>query len=620
MCGIAGIVAARPDADLAASLRALRHRGPDGAGAERISLGGATAALGHTRLSIVELTEAGRQPMQSRDGRWWLTYNGEIYNHQELREAGASFRGRSDTESLLEAIAAQGVETTLKAIDGIYAFAALDTHEHALYLARDPFGVKPLYYAATGDGFAFASELRALVPLLGATLAIDPEGLQTFLALRYVPSPYTLYQGVSRLAPGEWIRYDVRSRAREARVFAAPTAQRFEGTFDDAVAAYHGVLGAEVRGQMMSDVPVGMLLSGGIDSALIAAVAREQGHVLSTYTVGMTGGAAESELDEAAHTARVLGLPHHRVEASPDELWRCFEQVAAAVEEPLGTTSTLLMWHLVKRAAQDVKVVLTGQGSDEPWGGYFRYQAEMVRPWAPQLAWRAAQHLPGLWRAMPESLERGLRSLAVPDPAQRFLEEYTLFGPGERAALTGRGGAAGALASIERWLAWDCAGGLPAAERMMRIDSRMNLADDLLLYGDKISMAFSLEARVPMLGKRVVSFVESLPLSYKLRLGRGKLVHKAMAARYLPPEIVNRKKKGFLLPFARWSRNEWRARIEERLLAPGARHLHYLDRDAIAAIWREHAAGRDRSRQVFALTMFAAACSGPLLLEGARRP
>lgn len=604
MCGIVGSVGIFLNDSI---LRTLQHRGPDGHCLEQILCGGENVSLGHTRLAILDLSPAGRQPMSSSDGRWCVSFNGEIYNHLELRRMFSSevhWRGHSDTETLVEAIAANGLDEVLLQLNGMYAFAALDTREAKLYLMRDPFGIKPLYYWHDGMRFAFASEIGAL-RALGLVEGLNEAGLNQFLALRYVPSPATLWRGVRRLPPGHAACFDIESGALQISPFIAPTQESFDGSLEEAVEAYRLQLSATVKRQLLSDVPVGVLLSGGVDSALVAAMAKESGFALPCFTVGFGSEHPECEIAYAKETAKVLGLPFHAIKVTADDLRSALPQIARAVEEPLGTTSVMPMWYLVQRARQDVTVVLTGQGSDEPWGGYFRYQVELLRnkfPWPG--AWKLVRKALARWRSKPETLARGLESLAARDVVKQILAASVLFPANERRDLVGYWDDSDVELSLSNWLCWLAdKPDLSGAERMMRVDSRMNLADDLLLYGDKISMAVSLEARVPMLDVELVRFIESLPIEYRVRWRQGKVVHKCMAERYLPSEIVHRPKMGFQVPFGDWSKNKWRGYIES-LLLDGLNGL--LDRSVVECFWREHLAGKpDRSRQIFALCMLA---------------
>lgn len=604
MCGILGVVAsAGAQVNARRLLASLAHRGPDANGDAAFVCDGKRVWLGHTRLSILDLSPAGAQPMTSRDGRWVVTFNGEIYGHEKLRQGlEGPWRGHSDTETLVEALSAWGVDRTLREIDGMFAFAALDRVEGLLYLARDPFGIKPLYWAR-GEPFVFASEVRTIREALGP-LEVDERGLQTFMTLRYVPSPATLWRGVQRVPPGHVLRVRLATGDIGTARYVEPTRERFEGTLDEAAEQWKEVLGAAVRRQLLSDVPVGVLLSGGIDSAVVAAMAKEaRGEPLPTFTVGFAGKVDACEIDDAADTAKTLGLPHAAVRVGPEQLWDALDPCVRAVEEPLGTTSILAMWHLVARARRDVTVVLTGQGSDEPWGGYRRYQGELLSRWLPSQAVGAVgflAHAPGA----PDWLVRGLRSLGERDRVGRFVQAYALFDAAEREHLIGTASPGSAAESIADWLGW--LGKTARGDEMIRIDSRMQLADDLLLYGDKISMAVALEARVPMIDLAAVRFVESLPIDYRVRIGETKVAHKQMAAAYLPSHIVHRPKRGFQVPFGEWARGPWRARVEDLLLEPGSPHLDRVSRGAVERLWRDHVGGRrDRERQIFALVSLA---------------
>ncbi|MBI5197016.1 MAG: asparagine synthase (glutamine-hydrolyzing) [Nitrospirae bacterium] len=608
MCGIAGFIGKDGiPLNFERILNELRHRGPDSSGHVTLKLSGKTVWLGHTRLSILDLTESGHQPMRSNNGSWWASYNGEIYNHLDLRsELDCSFRGHSDTETLIEYLSEFGINKSLPRLNGMFAFASLDMVQNRLYLVRDPFGIKPLYYVNIHDGWAFASEVRAL-RAMGVPQEIDGDALDVFLTLRYIPSPRTLWKGIFRVPPGHFLCYDLETERFESTCYIKPTKERFEGTLEGAIAGYRDVLGSAVKRQLLSDVPVGVFLSGGIDSALIAAMAAESGRELKAFTVGFGKQHPECEIEEAADTAKVIGLPHNFIEVTPEALLQAIPDIVGAVEEPLGTTSVLPMWYLAHRARKDVTVVLTGQGSDEPWGGYPRYQLELWRKHIPRPElWSSLYSLKKLWHGMPETLERGLRSLPVADETSRFKEEYSLFNREERLWLTGCDNGDEATFEIASWLSWVDDEMLAPAERMMRIDSRMNLADDLLLYGDKISMAASLEARVPMLDIEVVRFIESLPLSFRVGIRHTKIVHKMMAESYLPEQIVHRPKKGFRVPFTQWSKGPWREWIEAILLDRNAPHFNLLDHAGISRIWKEHLSARpDRSRQIFALLMLA---------------
>ncbi len=601
MCGIFGTNKPLEETEVEQLLALINHRGPDSSGALAID----DLHLLHTRLAIQDLSALGHQPMVSRDGNWYLTYNGEIYNHLSLREsvkksANIDFKSHSDTETLVEYLAHFGFEKTLPVINGMYAFAAYHKPSRKLYLARDPYGIKPLYYRSIGDSFSFSSEIKPLLAH-GEPAELDQEALSTFLSFRYVPSPDTLLKGIHRLGPGHCLEFDLSTGRHQVRNFWPTTTKKFQGSFEEAVTGYHDVLNGAVKRQLISDVPVGVLLSAGIDSAVVASLAKNHTAALSSHTVGFGAEHTECEIDGARETASTLGIEHNHVTVDPTTLIEDLPEIVAQVEEPLGTTSIMPMWHLSKLARENSIVVLTGQGNDEPWGGYRRYQLELLLQRAPFLKskpFQLARHLIPLTKD--EGLRRGLASLGISDTQSRFEQAYALFSHQELAAMGIKPGAATALS---RWMntvqrAIDVEDG----ELMMRIDTRMNLSDDLLLYGDKVSMKYALEARVPMLDNDVVEFVESLPLSYRTGIGKTKIVHRKMAERYLPDSIINRPKQGFQVPFGPWSKTIWRDFVEDHLFASNAKIKGVLDEAGMRKIWKDHLNNKmDYSRQIFAL-------------------
>ena len=613
MCGLFGTT--RPcDEDAVRKMTALiDHRGPDSNDFLRLPLeNDRELTLVHTRLAVQDLSPAGHQPMHDRSGRWTVSYNGELYNQRELRASlEVEFRGTSDTETLVEHLEGHGIETTVRRLNGMFAFAAHDRTRSRLYLVRDTFGIKPLYYQLQENGeVTFASEITPLLQFLNSPGRLDPAALETFLTLRYVPSPDTLLTGIRRVPAGHYLEVDLVSRESRLVRYCEPSSDRFVGTLHEATERYQSLLKAAVERQMIADVPVGILLSGGIDSALIAALSREVAPDIQGFTVGFGEDYAECEIAEAADTAAQLQVGHQATLVTPEDLRIAIPQVVRSVEEPLGTTSILPMWHLSRMAREQVTVVLTGQGSDEPWGGYRRYQIELLLARIPFLRsslFRFPENFVSLIRHEPS--RRGLRCLGRRDPGDRFRQAYCLFTAASRKRLTGSAPVANDD-RIEGWLAWLQELPLTDAERMMRIDTRMNLSDDLLLYGDKISMAFALEARVPMLDPHLVAFVESLPLTMRSTLRKTKIVHRAMARRYLPRGIVDRPKKNFQVPFGRWSRGIWRDYVQQTLLSSGNKMFDHLDRQEVTRLWTSHLAGRpDQSRQIFSLLMLSIWCN-----------
>lgn len=605
MCGIVGSVGTvNNNFDIQTLDDVLGHRGPDAAHLEQVSVGGVASTFGHTRLAIVDLSEAGKQPMYSQDGRWLLVYNGELYNHQELRsEIGGVFQGHSDSETLVECLSRWGIKRALKRLNGIFAFAAYDLKENKVHIARDPFGVKPVYLHQTSTGLFFSSEIRALKEISGLRFKVNEHALQTFLAMRFTPSPETLWAGVQRLRPGALATYNCITHELKEGLYIEPSNQTFQGSRAEAVETYQKLLQGAVHRQLLSDVPLGVFLSGGVDSALIAALARESGNPISAFTVGFDGDHEECEIEPAAHTAHALGLSHDHVRIDADMAWAAVSPAIDHLEEPLGTTSILPMWYLAEMAGNKVKTVLTGQGSDEPWGGYRRYQGALIADYIPKSSgWNVLAQLASNLPNRFDFLERAFRSFSCTDEADRFMEIYALFTAQERSEFIKGAQYSDLSTPVRDWLDWfDHDQRKTSVERMMGIDCRMNLADDLLLYGDKITMAHSVEARVPILDLEVVQFIESLPRHHRMAWSQTKIVHKRMAEQYLPTEIVNRPKLGFQVPIDAWLRGPWRERAGQILLE-NEKFSSLLDRTMVERQWVLHQNNtRNLSRQLFSL-------------------
>src|SRR5581483_6424752 len=386
MCGILGTVNIPFDQG---ALDSIRHRGPDASGISQIAVGSHLVTLGQQRLSIIDLSRAGHQPMWTRDRRFALIYNGEIYNHQELRRTldEIDFRGHSDTETILYCMAARGMAAATE-FNGIFAFCLLDTKQRKLYAARDPFGVKPLYYRAEGGTIAISSEIRAIRQFFEDPL--DLESLAELLRLRYLPSPDTLFRNVRKVRPGHALEIDLSASKPSLREFSyvrrtAVVAQAKNRR--DAIEEYSLRLKRAVRRQLLSDVEVGVLLSGGVDSALVAMLAQKSvASKMKAFTVGFSETDAADEIADAAETARVAGLDHHHVRIGFENFLESLPAINSIIEEPLATTSIVPMFALSKLASSHVKVVLSGQGADETMGGYRRYQMELLRGFMPRFA------------------------------------------------------------------------------------------------------------------------------------------------------------------------------------------------------------------------------------------
>lgn len=536
--------------------------------------------------------------MTSADGRFELVFNGEIYNHEDLRPKlkDISFRGHSDSETFLNYIACFGINT-VNELNGIFSFGLLDKQSKVLYLVRDRYGVKPMYYMQRGDKFVFSSEIRLIRRLFDVT--VSRENLAELLKLRYCPSPDTLFNEIHKVRPGHILKYDLETHSITTFSFIQPVELNDDISFKEALREYGVLFEKAVERQLMSDVDIGVLLSGGIDSALVAHYAQKHySKKIKSFTVGFKDLSDTNELIEARATANLVGTDHHEIVVSSANFEEIFAKCISIIEEPLGTTSVIPMYFLNEEVKKYLKVVLTGQGADEPLGGYDRYQGELLRSYVPSSAFALAGSLTGLVNS--EKLSRGINSLGETDTITRFEKIYALFSDEEIEALLGSNSRKSTenityfynlLKSDER----------EPIEAMMSLDMRMNLSDDLLLYTDKVSMNFSVEARVPLLDNELSGFIESLPHQYRLRLGKGKLIHKKFAEQVLPKEIVHRSKKGFYSPTNAWFRGEIGRRLRATLTNPKSKFAAHLNVGVVDRIFQEHMDGRNREKQLFML-------------------
>ena len=603
MCGILGSIDL-PISELA--LDSISHRGPDDHGNRCFRLEDRAVHLAQRRLAILDLSPAGHQPMVSNEHETAIIFNGEVYNHLELRNRLSKkylFKGHSDTETLLYYLSEFGIEG-VRDFNGIFSLAFFSRKTHQLYLVRDRYGVKPLYYWLHEEGpVLFSSELRA-IRTLAHTDQMDMEALATLLRLRYNPAPDTLFQSIKKIYPGHYLQIDLRSKKLQCHVqkYCHQRLRRKKRQTDRTYLAEYGAkIEAAVHRQLLSDVEVGLLLSGGVDSAVVAALAqRHSDQKLKAFTIGFEGSYEEDEIAAAEQTAAILGLEHHITRISFPDFLNQIKICTNIVEEPLATTSMIPMYYLAKLASQYVKVVLTGQGADEPLGGYTRYKGELLQQKLPSYLKPLIPALLSWTGRKDDRLQRGMNLLAADDEPSRFLAAYQVFSPSEIHALIGAEEDQ-ALARIKYYHNdLECEVGVDSVERMMAIDTRLNLADDLLNYTDKITMHFSLECRVPMLDVELVQFVESLPRSLKLNLRSGKIIHKQYAGKILGSEIVHRKKKAFQSPTRRWFRTEM-DQIADILLSSHSHFSSVFDQKAVAAILKTHMEGFNREKQIFLL-------------------
>lgn len=626
MCGIGGWLGERIEPDISRQMLArLSHRGPDGTGEWR----GDGIWLGHRRLAVLDLTSEGRQPMVSASGRYVITYNGEVYNYQDIRaeleRMGSVFRGHSDTEIALAACEIWGVETAVTRFEGMFAFALYDLQDKVLWLARDPMGIKPLYYASAGVEFAFASELRALQPLPWLDQSIDTDALYAYFRYLCVPAPASILRGAKKLPSGTLLRRDG-DRIELRRYWDAEAIARgardspLDLGFTEAADELERRLRRSVRLHMQSDVPYGAFLSGGVDSAtVVALMQQESNRPVKTFTVGF----AEHSHDESPHARAVaayLGTNHHELILNADDVPALVPQVAGYYDEPFADGSAIPTFLVSRFARQHVTVCLSGDGGDELYGGYPRYfWAGRIEKWrrrltpmgthvasailrnVPGMVWdRVIDPLTGRRHSGAEGLTARIgrfaayldcpREGAYARTMSAWQQPELLIGSAARSAL-------GPDARFYSDLGW--------AEDMMLTDQRNYLQDDILVKVDRASMAVSLESRVPLLTHPLVEWSWRVPLAYKLaeKGDRGKLLLREVLYRHVPRDLIERPKQGFGMPMARWLRGplrEW----AESLLAPADIETAGLHPKATMGIWREHLAGEDRLPQLWTVLMY----------------
>jgi asparagine synthase (glutamine-hydrolysing) len=607
MCGIAGAAAADPAApgDAAAVRRMvgrLAHRGPDGEGVE----GFAGCALGHRRLAVIDLSPRGAQPMANEDGTVWVVFNGEIYNHVELRrglEARHAFRSASDTEVLVHLYEEKG-PGLVRSLRGMFAFALWDARRRRLILARDRLGKKPIHYRADASGIAFASEIPALLAAGGAA-GFDPSCLGTYLCLGYVPAPATALAGIRRLPAGSVLTYEA-GKIEIGRYWSPPVPAREGGpapaTHREAARAVLPVLEEAVRLRLRSDVPVGVFLSGGLDSGLVAALAaRHAGGPLRTFTV-VFDEAGYDESSRARQTARAVASDHHeiRVEARAAE---ALPALVRGMGEPFADSSLVAVHRLSEAVGREVKVALSGDGGDEVFLGYDRYRAHaLAERWLRRsaLARRAAgavvEALPGA-RGRRNLAGRAVRllSAAGEDPFTRNDRWVCRFAPGRLDEIL-TGDAVAALRDDPLRPLHDLYAETPELDPLdtiVRADQALWLPEDVLRKVDAASMAFGLEVRSPLLDHEFVEAACAVPASIRMRGTRAKKVLRSCARGLVPEGVRNGRKAGFGLPVDRWLRSGPLGDLaRDLLLAPSARTRGILRTEAVARLLDEHASGR----------------------------
>lgn len=612
MCGITGFLergslsADGLRARVTAMNDTLTHRGPDDSGVWVDSEAG--IALGHRRLSILDLSELGHQPMHSADERFVLVFNGEVYNHGDLRCAlenlGHGFRGHSDTEVLLAAIQHWGIEETLPKLIGMFAFVVWDRKQRKLTLARDAVGIKPLYYGWQNGRFLFGSELKAFRTHQDFSSEIDRAALSSYLHHCYVPAPQTIYRGISKLPPGTMLTVSAEHSDAEpiawwtmAGAAKCGLQNPFVGSDEEAIDELEKHLRSSVGLRMLADVPVGAFLSGGIDSSTVAALMQAQSsQAIRTFSIGFE----EACYDEAPHAkavAKHLGTDHTECYVTPAEARDVIPQLPRLFDEPFADSSQIPTFLVSQIARRDVTVCLSGDGGDELFCGYDRY-ARLQRlwekvAWCPHpIRWTAGRGASLLAALLPPGIGRKERLAMVGEllTAADGADVYTRFHSHwhNHGSLVIGGGDALRMRPSQQFIE----SGATFGEQVTCIDAVTYLPDDILVKVDRASMGVSLEARVPLLDQRVVEFAWRVPMAMKVRDGQSKWLLRRVLDRYVPSELIDRPKMGFGVPIDSWLRGPLRdwaeALLDERRLASEG----YFHPEPIRRKWREHVSGR----------------------------
>jgi len=608
MCGITGFISPSLNQEnlkyiCSAMTKTLHHRGPNDGGIwvdQQTGVG-----LGHRRLSILDLSPLGHQPMQSPSNRFVLVYNGEVYNHltmrQELNCCGHSFRGNSDTETLLAAFNEWGISATLKRCIGMFALALWDKETRILTLARDRVGIKPLYYGMAGKSFVFGSELKALKAHPDFDSGIDRNALSLYFRHNYIPTPYSIYKSAKKLKPGTFLQIYPDGTKKHTTYWSAAEVwqhghdNQFQGSFSEAADHLENLLKDSISKRQLSDVPVGAFLSGGIDSSTVVALMQAgSSRKIKTFSIGFD----ESNYNEAIHARTIadyLGTDHTELYLSPKDLLSTIPDIPYYWDEPFADSSQIPTVSVCRMARKHVTVALSGDGGDELFSGYTRY-FWTNRYWKTlqRLPWKMRKTLVILGRFIPAPLfkllgpmgpkiEWRLDALA----AKNYLELYKYFLSHHKRSDSF------VIGANEPKTIFDLT--KPCKNRfhqMAGIDIQTYLPDDILTKVDRASMLTSLEARVPLLDHRLVEFAAQIPTSFKINNDKGKLLLREVLHRYIPPHLVERPKMGFGIPIGAWLKNELRDWCEDLLDASVLKNQNYIKADVVRSMWDDHIAGR----------------------------
>lgn len=599
MCGIAGFLSIDPSSLKAvatgeAMALSLKHRGPDDSGVEVYKRAGGVTVLAHRRLAIIDLSPSGRQPMSNEDGSVVVVLNGEIYNFEELRSGlpgGHVFRSRTDTEVIVHGYEEWG-EAVIERLDGMFALALWDAQQERLILARDRFGKKPIFWARDERGFYFASEIKAILAA-GFKSVMDPEALPEYLALGYVPSPRTMFRGIYRLPPASCAVINASFACEPKTYWDWPMQGRsghaFRGTEEDARQELDRLLSNAVRKRLVSDVPLGVLLSGGVDSTAVALYAQQlTSSPIRTYTMGFRGDAQHDERPYADIVARTLRTDHTASIVEPGATPRLIETILHHHDEPFGDASALPTYLVAAEARRHVTVVLNGDGGDELFAGYSRFGAALFAERVPapirSIASTLTRALTLNGSVLP-AFERFMRKAAYPPPERLF--EWCTWFERERIHRLIPGAWQGQDPARSYIEAFGHSGGAGTLNRLLYTNARTYLLDDLLPKVDRMTMAHGLEARSPFLDADLAVFAASLPDRMKWRGLSGKRLLRSVVAPSFPPGLLDRPKQGFGVPLDRWFRNDLRPLVDD-VLSSTARLRAHVSGDEIDRLRREH--------------------------------
>lgn len=614
MCGICGEYSFAKNASagmdtIQRMADSLSHRGPDDEG----FYDSAPLRFGFRRLSIIDLA-GGHQPMSDREQKIWLVFNGEIYNFKELRaeleSLGHVFQTRSDTEVIIHGYKQWGADV-LARLNGMFGLAIWDQMRKRLIIARDPMGIKIVYFYVDAQKLVFGSEIRAVLAGLGAMPEVDPVSLNLFLRYRYTPSPRTLFKGIQKLAPGTLLVVE-NNTVRIQRWY------QFEPTISDRVPSDNEakeellfLYKEAVKRHLLSDVPVGLLLSGGIDSGMLLGLMNLFGKNWKTYTIGYGKSYADDELEDAAATAKIYSSEHHSVVLQQDTFERTLPTIVKSLEEPVASSSVVPMYFVSERARQDVKVALIGQGPDELFGGYLRHLGAHYGYYWRGLPNGIQNLLARLIQSLPrnETLKRGIYSLNEPDRLRRYQQVFSIL-PGSLIDALFRDESLPPNAGDEILNGWEpfrpAIENLDELNGLQLLELRSSLPDELLMYGDKLSMAHSLEVRVPYLDREVVEYVQCLNASFKIRMGNRKWLHRQVCKNFLPPQIIKRRKKGFAVNVVdQWFKSTIKSKMGTLLLENESLMYRYLNPKTVQMLFKDHLSGKaDNHKILFSLVVF----------------